>query len=104
MFSCEFCGIFKNIFSYRTPPVAASERDWLYKSSFRKLCVWRMLTNLNMNNNKRKIGLGKKEMLEGKEMFYLQNSFQKRNFKFSRGVKNYIPIICQIFQKVEVAT
>ena len=57
-----------------------------------------------MNNNKRKIGLGKKEMLEGKEMFYLQNSFQKRNFKFSRGVKNYIPIICQIFQKVEVAT
>ena len=24
VFSCEFCGISKNIFSYRTPPVAAS--------------------------------------------------------------------------------
>ena len=24
-FSCEFCEIFKNIFFYRTPPVAASE-------------------------------------------------------------------------------
>ena len=56
------------------------------------------------NNNKRKIGLGKKEMLDGKEMLYLQNSFQKRNFKFSHSVKNYIPKICQIFQKVEVAT
>ena len=27
MFSCEFCNIFKNTFSYRTPPVAASEHD-----------------------------------------------------------------------------
>ena len=26
MFSCEFCEISKNIFSYRTPPVAASEK------------------------------------------------------------------------------
>ena len=25
-FSCEFCEIFRNIFSYRTPPVAASRR------------------------------------------------------------------------------
>ena len=24
VFSCEFCKIFKNTFSYRTPPVAAS--------------------------------------------------------------------------------
>ena len=27
VFSCEFCGISKNTFSYRTPPVAASERS-----------------------------------------------------------------------------
>ena len=26
VFSCEFCEISKNTFSYRTPPVAASER------------------------------------------------------------------------------
>ena len=25
VFSCEFCETFKNTFSYRTPPVAASE-------------------------------------------------------------------------------
>ena len=25
MFSCEFCGVFKNAFFYRTPPVLASE-------------------------------------------------------------------------------
>ena len=27
MFSCEFCEILKNIFSYRTPPATASEFD-----------------------------------------------------------------------------
>ena len=26
VFSCEFCGIFKNIFFHRIPPVAASEQ------------------------------------------------------------------------------
>ena len=31
VFSCEFCEIFKNTFSYRTPPVAASV---LWRSSF----------------------------------------------------------------------
>ena len=29
VFSCEFCEISKNTFSYRTPPVAAS-KDWKY--------------------------------------------------------------------------
>ena len=28
VFSCEFCKIFKNNFSYRTSPVAASESNW----------------------------------------------------------------------------
>ena len=32
VFSCEFYGISKNTFSYRTPPVAASE--------FKKRCCW----------------------------------------------------------------
>ena len=63
-----------------------------------------MFANLNMNDNKRKIGLGKKEMLEGKKTFYLQNSFHKRIFKFSRRLKNDMPKICQIFQKVESAS
>ena len=27
LFSCEFCGILKNIFFYRTLPVAASEEN-----------------------------------------------------------------------------
>ena len=63
-----------------------------------------MFTNLNVNDKKRKIGFGKKEMPEGKKMFYLQNSFHKRMFKFSRRLKNYMPKICPIFQNVEVAT
>ena len=29
-FSCEFCDIFKNTFSYRTPSVAASENNHIY--------------------------------------------------------------------------
>ena len=33
VFYCEFCKISKNIFSYRTPPVAASE----YCKTFRKI-------------------------------------------------------------------
>ena len=32
MFSCEFCEIYKNTSSYRTPPVAASE-DWKFMLS-----------------------------------------------------------------------
>ena len=35
-------------------------------------------------------------------MFYLQSSFRKITFKFSRKLKNYMPKICQIFQKVEL--
>ena len=27
VFSCEFCGIYKNTFSYRTPTVAASDEN-----------------------------------------------------------------------------
>ena len=64
IFSCEFCEILKNIFSYRTPPVTASERDWFYQSSFWRLHIPRMFTKLNMNDNKRKIRLGKKKMLK----------------------------------------
>ena len=33
------------------------------------MCVPIMFTNLNMNDNKRKIGFGKKGMLEGKKCF-----------------------------------
>ena len=32
MFSCEFCKISKNTFSYRTPPVASSVNEKLMKS------------------------------------------------------------------------
>ena len=74
MFCCEFCEIFKNIFSYRTPPVAASERDWLHQSSFRRLCVARMLTNLNINdndnNNNKKKGQARKRCLKGRNVLF----------------------------------
>ena len=30
VFSCEFCEISKDTFSYRTPPVAASELCWIF--------------------------------------------------------------------------
>ena len=59
MFSCGFSEIFKNIFSYRAPPVATSKSDRSYKSSFWSLYVPRMYTNLNMTDKNRKIGLGK---------------------------------------------
>ena len=105
MFSCEFCEIFKNIFSYRTPPLAASRFDWFYQSSFWRLCVPRMYTNLNMNDNNRKIGLGKKEMLEVKKWFICKTpSLKEFWIKFPRRLKNYVPKICQVLKKVEVAT
>ena len=81
MFSCEFYEIFKNIFSYRTPPAAASKYDWFYQSSFWSICVPKMYTNLNMNDNNRKIGLGEKEMLEVKKCFKnFELNFLARNF------------------------
>ena len=90
MFSCEFCKIFKNIFSYRTLPVAVSEHDWFYKSSFWSLCLPRMFINLNMNDNKRKIGLGKKEMVEVKECFICKTLSIKWFLNFLAGWR----IIC----------
>ena len=63
-----------------------------------------MYTNLNMNDNNRKIGLGKKEMLEVKKCFICKTlSLKEFWIKFSRRLKNYVSIICQVFQKVEVA-
>ena len=32
MFSCEFCEIAKNTFSYRTPPVAASVMRFVFEA------------------------------------------------------------------------
>ena len=32
VFSCEFCGIAKNTFSYRTAPVAASVMRFVYET------------------------------------------------------------------------
>ena len=62
MFSSAFWEIFKNTFYYKTPPMAAPESDWFYQS-FCRLCVPTMFANLNMNDNNRKIGLDKKEMV-----------------------------------------
>ena len=76
----ELCEIFKNIFSYRTSPVAAPKCYWFYQTSFWSLYVPRMYTNLNMNDNNRKIGLGKKEMLEVKK------SFKNFELNFSAGI------------------
>ena len=98
MFPCEFWEIFKNIFSYRTPPVAASKCDLFYHSCFWILCEARMYTNLNINDNSRKIKLGKKEILEGKKSF--KNFESNFGLKFSLRLKNYVPKICQVFQKV----
>ena len=57
------------------------------------------------NNNNRKIGLGKKEMLEVKKCFICKTpSLKEFWIKFSRRLKNYVPKICRVFQKVEVAT
>ena len=63
MFSSAFWEIFKNTFYYKTPPMAAPESDWFYQSSFCRLYVPTMFANLNMNDNNRKIGLDKKEMV-----------------------------------------
>ena len=80
------------------------KRDWFYQSSFWRLSVPRMFTNLNMNDNNRKIGLGKKQMLEVKKCFVCKTPFLKKFWiKFSRKLKNYMSKICQNFQKVEVA-
>ena len=73
-------------------------------TSFWKLCVPRMFAKLNMNDHKRKIGLGKKEMFEVKKCFICKTpSLKEFWIKFSRRLKNYVPKICQNFRKVEVA-
>ena len=46
MFSCEFCKISKNSFSYRTTPVAAS-------ASAREDGTWYMLCSGNIDNDPR---------------------------------------------------
>ena len=57
-----------------------------------------------MNDNNRKIGLGKKQMLEVKKCFVCKTpSLKEFWIKFSRKLKNYMSKICQNFQKVEVA-
>ena len=64
-----------------------------------------MYINLNKNDNNRKIGLGKKEMIEVKKCFICKTpSLKEFWIKFSGRLKNYVPKICQVFQKVEVAT
>ena len=58
-----------------------------------------------MNDNNRKLGLGKKEMLEVKKNFICKTrSLEEFWIKFSRRLKNYVPKICKVFQKGEVAT
>ena len=59
-----------------------------------------------MNDNNRKIGLGKKEKVEVRKCFICKTPFLKDFWiKFSRRLKNYVPKICQsVFQKVVVAT
>ena len=58
-----------------------------------------------MNDNNRKIVLGKKEMLEMKKCFISKTlSLKEFWIKFSRRLKNYMPKIYQNFQKVEAAT
>ena len=58
-----------------------------------------------MNDNNRKIGLGKKEMLEMKKCFICKTPFLKEFWiKICRRMKNFMPKICQSFQKVKAAT
>ena len=40
MFSCEFCEIFQNTFFHRTPPVAASEMNWVIMDLTNELGTW----------------------------------------------------------------
>ena len=58
-----------------------------------------------MNDSNRKTGLDRKEILEVKKCFICKiPSLKEFWIKFSRRLKNYVAKICQVFQKVEVAT
>ena len=60
---------------------------------------------LEYDDNNRKIELHKKEMLEVKKWFICKTpSLKEFCIKFSRRLKNYVPKICQVLKKVEVAT
>ena len=54
---CEFCEISKNTFSYRTPPVAASESMLIFKKSllfrftWKNLFLWIMQIYMSFNIN-----------------------------------------------------
>ena len=67
-------------------------------SSFWNLCVPRMFTKLKMIDHSKQIGLNKKETCVRK------HSLKETWIHFSCRIKNYMPNICQNFQKVEVAT
>ena len=52
MFPCEFCEIFKNIFFYRTPPVAAS---WPAAVNRNSLDTQKLFSQRYKNEKERKI-------------------------------------------------
>ena len=53
MFSCEFCEMSKNTFSYRTPLVAASEISFshLCKAAFTLIYILMIKINLSINSS-----------------------------------------------------
>ena len=46
VFSCEFCEISNNKFSYRTPPVAPSDTSTFLIQDLKMFCPWKMIKNI----------------------------------------------------------
>ena len=96
VFSCEFCEIFKNTFSYRTPLVAASV-SWLGNFAIRKnstLFVHERLNNLFprvflYTFNERSFARKKIEKIKGWS-FAIFVEMLKKKLTFYRG-KNNLP-------------
>ena len=68
----------------------------LQVASFSRLCVPRMITNLNINDNKRKRGFGKKEIFEGNKCFICKTLSIKEFLNFLAG-QRIMPKISQFF-------
>ena len=79
MFSCAFCWISKNTFSYRTPPVTASEISK----------VW----TRHMTEKATKLQIRTCRMSSAKTKFQANRIFQKKRSVKAKIKKMYLPLI-----------
>ena len=91
MFSCEFCEITKNTFSYRTRPVAASADGRRNKANAKKGCHYqsrslsRRVFEQHFYRSQERWGQQTNDQFKETEQFYSLSSFQNGGFVSGKG-------------------